>query len=138
MNALRELIKENLLLEKRIAQIVHEIQTQFNFEVSRTTHSSDRSTRPELNDTYNQREITNLEVKEFVALFVREIAERIVYREINDGDAFVIKSNKWELALPIIPIHNGGSSWTLLFSTAFRESESNPFRVGKNQLVLWR
>jgi hypothetical protein len=77
-------------------------------------------------------------VKEFVALFIREIAERIVYREINDGDAFVIKSNKWELALPIIPIHNGGSSWTLLFSTAFRESEGNPFRVGKNQLVLWR
>ena len=91
MNDLRELIKENLLLEKRIAQIVHEIQTQFNFEVSRTAHSSDRSTRPELNDTYNQREITNLEVKEFVALFVREIAERSVYREINDGDAFVIK-----------------------------------------------
>jgi hypothetical protein len=138
MSSLRELIKENLLLEKRIAQIVHEIQTQFNFEISRTTHSSDRSTRPELKDSYNQREITNMELKEFVPLFIREIAEKIVSREINDKEPFIIKSIKWELALPIIPIHNGGSSWTLLFSTSFRESEDNPFRVGKNQLVLWR
>jgi hypothetical protein len=59
MNTLRGIIQEHLLLEKRIAQIVHEIQTQFNLEVSRTTHSSDRSTRPELKDSYNQREITN-------------------------------------------------------------------------------
>jgi hypothetical protein len=79
-----------------------------------------------------------MELKEFVPLFIREIAEKIVSREINDKEPFIIKSIKWELALPIIPIHNGGSSWTLLFSTSFRESEDNPFRVGKNQLVLWR
>lgn len=135
---LRELIKENLLLEKRILQIIQNLETQFNFEVSRTTHSGERSTRPELGDNYNQREITNSELKEFVKLFTRDIAENIASQEIKDKIPFVLKSLKWELAIPIVPIHNGGLSWTLLVTTSFRESEENPFRTGKNQLVLYK
>ena len=136
--SLRTLIKENLLLEKRILQIIQNLETQFNFELSRTTHSGERSTRPELGDTYNQREITNSELKEFIKLFTRDIAENIANHEIQNKIPFVLKSLKWELAIPIVPIHNGGTSWTLLVTTSFRESESNPFRTSKDQLVLYK
>lgn len=136
---LRLLIKENLLLEKRILQVLQDLQTQFYFEVSRTAHSDERKTRPELMDKdYNQREITNQELKEFVKLFFRDIAEHIVQHDIVNKKAFVIKSLKWELAMPIVPIHNGGTSWTLLFTSAFRESSDNPFRTGKDQLVIYK
>ena len=134
--SLRKVIKEQLILEKRILQVMQEIQIQFSFELSRTSHSMKRAKRPEMGDDYNQREITNTELKEFVKLFIREIAENIASHNITNQSPFILKSLKWELAIPIIPIHNGGTSWTLLVTTSFRESEENPFRVGKGQLVL--
>ena len=133
---LRRIIKEELLLEKRILQVMQDLEVRFNFEFSRTKHSQERSTRPEMGDDYNQREITNFELREFVGMFLRDIAENIVSHNIMNQVPFVIKSLKLELAIPIIPIHNGGTSWTLLMTTSFRESEENPFRVGKDQLVL--
>jgi len=136
--SLKKIIKEHLLLEKRILQVMQDIQTQFNFDISRTTHSFDRSKRPELGDNYNQREITNSELKEFVKMFTREIAENIVSQDIKNQMPFILKSLKWELAVPVIPIHNGGTSWTLIITTSFRESEENPFRVGKSQVVLYK
>jgi hypothetical protein len=67
----------------------------------------------------------------------QEIAEKIVLREINDNVPFVIKSTKWELAIVIYPKLQGGTYWVLKVGTVFRESEDNPFRTGKNQLVIW-
>lgn len=134
--SLRKIIKENLILEKRILQVVQDLEVRFSFEFSRTFHSQLRATRPELGDNYNQREITSFELKEFVRMFLRDIAENIVSHNIVNQVPFIIKSLKWELAVPVIPIHNGGTSWTLLMTTSFRESEENPFRVGKDQLVL--
>lgn len=135
---LKQIIKEELLLEKRILQVIQQFETQFSFEVSRTTHSDERSIRTDVKGDYNKREITNSELKEFVKMYFRDIAEHIVNQEIIDGIPFVLKSLKWELAIPVVPIHNGGTSWTLLFTSAFRESSENPFRVGKDQLVLWK
>ena len=136
--SLKMIIKEELLLEKRILQVMQELQIQFSFDISRTTHSSERSKRPELGDKYNQREITNSELKEFISMFMREISENIVSHNIQNQIPFVLKSLKWELAIPVIPIHNGGTSWTLIITTSFRESEENPFRVGKSQIVLYK
>jgi hypothetical protein len=135
---LRKIIKEHLLLEKRIAQISSELKIIFNFEVDRKKHAFDRATRPELGDSYNQREISNSELKEFVSLFIREISEKIVSGEIKDDESFILKSLNWELAVPVTPVHVDGTYWKLIITTVFRESEENPFRVGRNQLVLWR
>jgi hypothetical protein len=134
---LRESIRENLLLEKKIGIIASEFVTTFQFELDRTTHSSIRSTRPELGSSYEQREISNLELKEFVTLAKKDIAEKIVSNEIKNGIPFILKSLKWSLALSIVPQHFGGTYWKLVITTVFRESEENPFRVGKDQIVIW-
>ena len=134
---LRESIRKNLLLEKKIAMIASEFKTIFNFEVDRTTHALIRSTRPELGSQYDQREISNQELKEFVSLAKNDIAEKIVSNEITNNNPFIIKSLKWELAASIVPKHVGGTYWVLKITTVFRESENNPFRVGENQIVIW-
>lgn len=134
---LRESIRKNLLLEKKIGVIASEFKTTFNFQVDKTSHASFRSTRPELGPQYDQREISNLELKEFIALAKNDIAEKIVSNEITDENPFVIKSLNWELAASIVPKHFGGTYWELKITTVFRESENNPFRVGENQIVIW-
>lgn len=145
---LRESIKKHLLLEKTIAQIVSNIEIAFNLEVDRSVHAFDRKQRKDLEGKgfelsgkhsyeYNQREISNPEIKEVINLAKKEIAEKIVSREINDEIPFIIKSLKWEMALTIIPMFQGGTYWILKVKTVFRESLDNPFRVGKDQLVIW-
>jgi hypothetical protein len=148
MSLLRESIRKHLLLEKTIAKISSSFEVTFNLEVDRGTHSLDRKDRKELEGKgfeltgkhsyeYNQREVGNGEIKELIKLCSQEIAEKIVLREINDNVPFIIKSTKWELAIAIYPKHQGGTYWVLKVGTVFRESEDNPFRTGKNQLVIW-
>ena len=135
MKSLRQIIKEELLLEKRIAQVRSSIEVVFSFDVNRTSHAFDRKTRDDIED-YNQRPIVNAEIKEIIRLSKNEIAEKIVSQEITPETEFVVKSLKWELAIAIIPIHITGTYWELLIKTVFRESENNPFRVGEDQLVI--
>ena len=138
MSLLRESIRRVLIQEKTIAQIVTSIEVTFNLEVDRKKHAFDRSTRPELEGTgYNQRPIENREIREVVMMAKSQIAEKIVNREIKDGEAFVVKSEKWELAIPLNPAHISGTNWVLEVFTVFRESSENPFRTGKNQIVIW-
>ena len=135
MKTLRQIIKEELLLEKRIAQVRASIEVVFSFDVKRTTHAFDRKTRDDIED-YNPRPIVNAEIKEIIRMSKNEIAEKIVNQEIVPEEDFVIKSLKWELAMAITPIHITGTYWELLIKTVFRESNNNPFRVGKDQLVI--
>jgi hypothetical protein len=135
MKTLRQIIKEELLLEKRIAQVRSSIEVVFSFDVNRTSHAFDRKTRDDIED-YNPRPIVNAEIKEIIRMSKNEIAEKIVNQEITSETEFVIKSLKWELAMAITPIHITGTYWELLIKTVFRESKYNPFRVGKDQLVI--
>ena len=135
MKTLRQIIKEELLLEKRIAQVRASIEVVFYFDVKRTTHAFDRKTRDDIED-YNQRPIVNAEIKEIIRLSKNEIAQKIVSQEITPETEFDVKSLKWELAMAIIPIYITGTYWELLIKTVFRESENNPFRVGEDQLVI--
>ena len=135
MKSLRQIIKEELLLEKRIAQVSASIEVSFSFDVNRTTHAYDRKTRDDIED-YNQRPIVNAEIKEIIRLSKNEIAQKIVSQEITPETEFVVKSLKWELAMAIIPIYITGTYWELLIKTVWRESENNPFRVGEDQLVI--
>ena len=135
MKTLRQIIKEELLLEKRIAQVRASIEVVFSFDVKRTSHAFDRKTRDDIED-YNPRPIVNAEIKEIIRMSKKEIAEKIVNQEITSEKDFVIKSLKWELAMAITPIHITGTYWELLIKTVFRESKYNPFRVGEDQLVI--
>ena len=143
MSLLRESIRRVLIQEKTIAQIVSTIEVTFNLEVDRIPHAYDRSTRPEYKDKkfngveYNQRPIESREIREIIMMAKTEIAEKIINREIKEGERFVVKSEKWELAIPLEPIHVSGTNWILQVFTVFRESRENPFRVGKNQIVIW-
>ena len=138
MSLLKESIRKILIQEKTIAQIVTSIEVTFNLEIDRKKHSFDRKTRPELKDVgYNQRPIESKEIREVISLAKKEIAEKIVYGEIVDGNPFVVKSEKWELAIPLNPVHMSGTNWVLEVFTVFRESKNNPFRTGRDQIVIW-
>jgi len=147
MSLLRESIKKHLVLEKVIGQVLSKIEISFNLEIDRGFHSFMRKTRRELEGKgfelskkhsyeYNQREITNLEIRDLINSAKREIAEKIVTKEIDTNKSFVVKSLKWELAIAIIPLFQVGTHWILKVTTVFRESLENPFRTGKDQLVI--
>jgi len=137
MKDLKKLIKEHLLLEKRIDIISSEIQVKYNFEIIRLSHADDRSIRPELKGTdYNQSTITNSEVKYVFGLAKRKIAEKIATHHIQSEVRFVIKSINYELTMVVAPYHVGETLWVMNIVTVFRESPYNPFRVGENQLVI--
>lgn len=138
MNLITEIVRKHLILEKRIAQIVAKMEVTFNFEFHKGGHADLRKTRPEQGEEYNQREISNQELKYFIDNFVKsEIAENIINGSIISGEPFIVKSLKWELSFPVYPKHQGGTFWIMDIGTLWRESPFNPFRVGKNQLVIW-
>lgn len=133
---LRDIIKNNLLLEKRIGQISAEVKIVFGFDVIKTKHSTERMdvASRELGGSRN-RPISNGEMLEFVKNFTRDIAEGIVSEDINDQEPFILKSNKWELSMVIIPDHVEGSYWKLIIKTVFPESEYHQLRVGRDQVI---
>ena len=136
MSSLRQIIKEHLLLEKRIAQLMSSFEVNYGFEVDRTSHAHYRKTRTGIID-YNEKEISNGEIKYVIELALKQIAEGIALHNIIDDEPFVIKSVDKEIALAVSPKHVDGSFWRLVILTVFRESYNNPFKVGKNQLVIW-
>jgi len=136
MKTLRQIIKENLLVEKRITQVNSSLEVLFVFDVNRTSHAFDRDTRDDI-EGYNVRPIVNEEIREIISTVKQQISEKIVTREIVPEEDFVVKSLKWELAMAITPVHIGGTYWQLIIKTVFRESRFNPFRVGENQLVIY-
>ena len=136
MSSLRQIIKEHLLLEKRIAQLMSSFEVNYGFEVDRTSHAHHRKTRTGIID-YNEKEISNGEIKYVIELALKQIAEGIALHDIIDDEPFVIKSVDKEIALAVVPKHVEGSFWRLVIVTVFRESYENPFKVGKNQLVIW-
>jgi hypothetical protein len=136
MSNLRKLIKEHLLLEKRIAQLMSSFEIQYSFDVDRSTHAYVRKTRNDI-EGYNEKEISNSEIKYIINLSLKEIAEKIAQHNIVDNKEFVIKSYEKEIAIAIVPKHVLDNFWELVVKTVFRESYDNPFRVGKNQIVIW-
>jgi len=136
MNTLRGLIKENLLLEKRIGQISANFEIVFGFDVITTKHSKDRSGGREELEGYNQRPVDNKEIVEVLNMFKKDIAEKIIMGEIKDQENFVVISNQWELAMAIIPEKESNTYWKLIVRTVFRQSDTHKFLYGRNQVVL--
>ena len=136
MNQLRSLIKEHLLLEKKIGNILSKLDVVFSFEINRTSHAYERRNRTDISD-YNNKEISNAELKYIIDICKREIAESIINGKIESEVPFIIKSKEKEIAMFINPIHEVNTFWRLLIVTVFRESYDNPFRVGEDQFVIW-
>ena len=111
-------------------------KVQYSFEVDRTTHAYHRKTRTGISD-YNEKEISNAEIKYIVELSLRDIAEKIAQHNIIHDESFVVKSVDKEIAIAIVPKHVEDNFWKLIIVTVFRESLNNPFRVGEDQLVIW-
>jgi len=132
---LRESIKKHLLLEKRIGQIATNFEVTFGFDVITTKHSNYRGGGRDLED-YNQRPVSNAEIVEFMQIFKRDIAEKILYGEINEGKPFVLVSNRWELAMAVSPEKQTGTYWKLVVITVFRQSDLYKFKAGENQIVI--
>ena len=137
MKDLRQLIRESLLLEKRIGQISSQIEVIYSFDIIKTTHSTDRETRVGIPD-YNEKIITNPELVDFIEWFRRDIAEHMVSGDIQADVEFVIKSDDRELACVLIPRQETNTYWRLVVKTVWRESPQNRLRVGRDQLVLYK
>jgi hypothetical protein len=132
---IKQIIKEQLLLEKRIGQISSNIEVVFGFDVIKTKHAEKRKDSSKRDIGGTTRHISNAEMVEFVRYFSKDIAEGIVNGEIEDQERFVIKSLERELAMVIVPEQVHGYYWQMIIVTVFRESEINQLRVGHNQVV---
>jgi hypothetical protein len=148
MSSLRNTILKHLLIEKTIGNMSVNVNSEIYLEIDRDNHAWARRTRPDLEGKgkdltgkysydYNQREITNSEIREILLKAKNTIAEKIVSHEIRTNKRFVVKSLKWEIALAIQPVQNDETDWTLNVITVFRESKENPFRVADWQTVIW-
>jgi hypothetical protein len=126
----------NLLVEKRIGQIVSNLEIKYSLDIDKTQHSYERSDGRDDLEGYDNTPITNNEVKNLVYIFSKKIAENIFHEEIHNNVPFVIKSKENKLSLAIQPIKKEKTWWILKILTVFRESDIHSLRVGYDQLVL--
>jgi len=132
---LRNIIKEQLLLEKRIGQLSSTIDVTFGFDVIKTKHAEKRKDFNKRDiSTQHERMISNEEMRSVVSNFKKEIATGIIDGDIVDGTNFVVKDMKWRLSMVLIAEHVAGNYWKLVIRTVFREGEES-LRVGRDQIV---
>lgn len=128
---------EDFLLEKRIGQIAANVEIRFGFDIIKTSHANDQSDFSKRGLTGdNQNHISNLEIKEFILYFIKDIASAIATGEIVDQDNFVIRSVDRELSIPIVAEEVSKTYWKLIVKTVFRESNFNQLKIGQDQLVF--
>lgn len=128
---------EDFLLEKRIGQIAANVEIRFGFDIIKTSHANDQSDFSKRGLTGdNQNHISNLEIKEFILYFIKDIASAIATGEIVDQDNFVIRSVDRELSMPIVAEEVSKTYWKLIVKTVFRESNFNQLKIGQDQLVF--
>lgn len=125
----------NLILEKRIGQIISNIEVSYSLDVITTMHSYIRS-KGDRSDIsyYDSTPISNKEVLELVDALKKNIAEKIFTGEIKDEIDFIIKSK--DLSMAIAPSKKGENWWALIIKTVFRESDIHSFIIKPGQLVI--
>ena len=135
MKTLINLLNEELLLEKRIAQIKSNITVDFNFDIIKTDHIDLRRVRDDI-EYYNETPISNSEIVYFVDLFKNDIARALASEDIKDEDKFVIRSVSKELSCVIKAQLEIGTFWRLIVITVFRESSLNNLKTWKDQFII--
>jgi hypothetical protein len=129
------LSKNEFILEKRISQISSNIEVSFGFDLIKTTHSEERSDTSKRNYDDSYKNISNLEMSQFVEYFKKEIAEGIINGDIVDQTQFVIRSLDLGLSMALIANEQSLTYWKLIIKTVFPESEEHKLKIGFNQLV---
>jgi hypothetical protein len=135
-NLVKNLIKEQLLVEKRIAQLSSNIEVIFAFDLIKTAHAEKRKDFNKRGLGTDERLISNREMSEVVDRFKKDIATAIFGGDIVDGTNFVIKDYKFGLSMVIIAEKSTQSYWKLIIKTVFRETSEHTLRVGHDQLVF--
>lgn len=130
------LIRKYILLEKRIGQLVSNMEVVFAFDLITTKHSDDRGMGRSI-ENYDDRPVSNREILEVFNLFKEDIAEKIIEGEIYDQKEFIIVSNKWGLSIPLVAVREDyGTYWKFIVKTVFRSTSELRLRTGKDQLIL--
>ena len=129
------LSKNEFILEKRISQISSNIEVSFGFDLIKTIHSEERSDTSKRNYDDSHKNISNLEMSQFVEYFKKEIAEGIIKGDIVDQTQFVIRSLDLGLSMALIANEQSLTYWKLIIKTVFPESEEHKLKIGFNQLV---
>ena len=134
MENIRKIIKEHLLLERRIAQLSDNFTLNFGFDVSTSKHTRDRLNLGR--SGISGRVMSNEEIIYVIEKFKRDIAEHIINGDILDGDEFVIKDSETNIDCAIIAQIIDNFYWSLLVKTIFPSSENFSLLTGPNQLIL--
>lgn len=129
------LSKNEFILEKRISQISSNIEVSFGFDLIKTIHSEERSDTSKRNYDDSYKNISNLEMSQFVEYFKKEIAEGIINGDIVDQTQFVIRSLDLGLSMALIANEQSLTYWKLIIKTVFPESKEHKLKIGFNQLV---
>lgn len=131
---LRKLIKETLLLERKIAQISDTFEVTFGFDIATTKHTRDRSNLGR--EGLSNRIISNQEIINIIEKYKRDIAESIINGYIVNGDRFVIKDEESKIDCAILAKIISNNYWSLLVVTVFPASDNFGLLVGEDQFVL--
>lgn len=132
---LKGLIRKILLQEAKKVIVYAKPSLSYTIDIRYVPHAVDRRVRDDIKN-YSDRPIDKIEIVTFMQSINEILANHIMSGEIKHKQDFVVKSLKWELAFSIVPLEEGGLSWKFIVTTVFRESASNPFRTGFNQLVI--
>lgn len=131
-------LNEFLLLEKRISQIITNLELVFSFDVIKTTHVEHRSYKNARgSEALGQRSLSNAELNEFINGFRREIAEHIVWGDIIDGDNFVLRNKESDLEMAIVADRFSDYYWKLVIKTVLIKNDKvSDLKIAENQLVI--
>lgn len=134
MTSLKKIIKEHLILEKRIAQISDRLEISFGFDILTTKHARDRSNLGR--EGISDRVISNQTIIDIMEKCKRKISEYIINGYILEEEPFVIKDRELNIDLAVIPQFVEDYYWNLLVKTVFPSSENMGLLVGPDQLVI--
>jgi hypothetical protein len=125
------------ILEKRIAQISANVEVTYSFDVIKTIHTDKRSDFDKRGlNIENIGKISNLEIKEFIHFFKKDIVEAIATETIVDLQQFVIRSRDRQLSMAVIAEKVQGNYWKLIVKTVFRETDQAQLKVARGQFVI--
>ena len=134
MESIRKIIKEHLILEKRIAQISDSLEISFGYDILTSKHARDRSNLGR--EWISDRVISKQTIIEIIEKCKRKISEFIVNGYIDNELPFVIKDNEFNIHMAVIPQFVEDYYWNLLVKTIFPASDNMGLLVAQDQLVI--
>jgi hypothetical protein len=132
---LRKIIKEQLLLEKKIAQIKSNITINYDLRHDeRNDHSQKRKWR-HVGETGGEK-IYDFDIKKLVEASIDEITFNIAMEQITDSVRFIVSSvSSPYLNIIIEPKMNNPYDWVLYVISVMNKKD---YKIGKGQLQIFK